>query len=475
MRVTTKLMSCMLTTMVIVAFVSAYLAIRSDRTRFEAQAKDEAERIANSIEADLARVLRESGVEEAVAMLRNRQVTGYDLRMRWVWFDQTGNDSFRPNVPRSELPELTPRRAVSIHVTDNTGDHLTTYWPLQMDDRMGGVEFSRSTEELQESHRITLWRTIILIVSLVSIGSLTMWIGGIVFVGAPLKRLIEKTRRMGDGDLTTPVHVASQDEMGELARSLNTLSAQLDSSLKQVANESQAKLDAMEQLQHADRLRTVGQLASGIAHELGTPLNVVTGRAELIGSGELSDEQVVKGAAAIQRESRRMTELIQRLLDFARRQPPQKIQTDVRKLVTDTADLLKPMARKQNVEIQVTHQCERCEAAVDPSQLQQVVTNLTMNAIQSMPDGGRVAIHTTNTDHEISIAIADQGVGIRDEDLDHLFEPFFTTKEPGHGTGLGLSIAHRIVEEHHGRIEVDSRTDIGTVFTISLPYEEPTG
>ena len=146
---------------------------------------------------------------------------------------------------------------------------------------------------------------------------------GIRFIGRPLRQLIEKTREIGQGDLTTPLPLSGSDELSELARKLNTMCVQLSASQNQVHEEAAARVEAVEQLRHADRLRTVGRLASGLAHELGTPLNVVAGRASLIHSGKLSATEITESSKTIRKEADRMTGILRQLLDFARRSPPQ--------------------------------------------------------------------------------------------------------------------------------------------------------
>src|SRR5208337_2658068 len=140
----------------------------------------------------------------------------------------------------------------------------------------------------------------------------------------PLDLLIAKARRIGGGDLTGPVHLRSRDELAELAENLNHMCAKLAESETRLRQETAARIMALEQLRHADRLKTVGRLASGIAHELGTPLNVVAGRAGLIGSGKLDSQQIVESAAAIKQEADKMTTIIRHLLDFARASTPRK-------------------------------------------------------------------------------------------------------------------------------------------------------
>jgi two-component system, NtrC family, sensor kinase len=248
---------------------------------------------------------------------------------------------------------------------------------------------------------------------------------------------------------------------------------------QRIRSEAAERLAAMEQLRHADRLKTVGRLAAGIAHELGTPLNVVSGRAGLIASGKLSDEEIQQSAWTIKAEAERITGIIRQLLDFARRRSPQRVQIDLRDVARQTTQLLEPLALKRGVTLTVQGNGHAVTACADFAQIQQVVTNLVMNAIQAMGNGGQVCVRMGNqtrgaeTDAAPSnhafLCVEDQGTGITPEDLEHIFEPFFTTKHVGEGTGLGLSIAEGIIREHGGWMEVDSRPGEGSRFTVFLP------
>jgi signal transduction histidine kinase len=312
-------------------------------------------------------------------------------------------------------------------------------------------------------------------------GVLVCWLVGVRWVGRPLERLIEKTHRVGRGDFSTPLDLKGHDELSQLAAALNQMCRQLEDQQQRIRSETTERLAAMEQLRHADRLKTVGRLAAGIAHELGTPLNVVSGRAGLIASGKLSDEEIQQSARTIKAEADRITGIIRQLLDFARRRSPQRNQIDLRDVARQTTQLLEPLALKRDVTLTVEGNGQPVTAYADFAQIQQVVTNLVMNAIQAMDSGGQVWVRMGNQTRSEEpdgtpsnyafLSVEDQGMGIAPEDLEHIFEPFFTTKHVGEGTGLGLSIAEGIIREHRGWMEVDSRPGQGSRFTVFLPEQ----
>ena len=203
----------------------------------------------------------------------------------------------------------------------------------------------------------------------------------------------------------------------------------------------------------------------------------------MIAAGNLSQEDTKQSAQIIKTETDRITTIIRQLLDFARRSTPNRAAVDLCQLVTETTDLLAPLAEKRNVTIRNLAAQRTFPASVDAGQVQQVLTNLIVNAGEAMPDGGEVEIDVRREivrrpDGEqptegpyLVLSVKDQGMGISEEDRDQLFEPFFTTKDVGEGTGLGLSIAYGIVQEHGGWIDVQSQRGKGSCFTVYLPAE----
>jgi signal transduction histidine kinase len=247
-----------------------------------------------------------------------------------------------------------------------------------------------------------------------------------------------------------------------------------------VAEETASRIAAVDQLRHADRLTTVGKLASGLAHELGTPLNVIEARADMIASGETSLEESRDYARVIRDATERMTRLIRRLLDFARPRLATPALHPVFELVLKTVEMLAPLAARKQVSLLASEQTPGIRAYVDPDQLQQVLTNLAVNAVQAMDRPGNVELSVSTArarppaDHGgpeaefVRIDVRDTGVGIPAEHVAHVFEPFFTTKDVGSGTGLGLAVAYGIVRDHGGWIEVETQLGQGSLFRVFL-------
>jgi two-component system NtrC family sensor kinase len=250
---------------------------------------------------------------------------------------------------------------------------------------------------------------------------------------------------------------------------------------ERLSDESAAREQATEQLRHADRLTTVGKLASGLAHELGTPLNVVQGRAKLIADHEVEGQEVEDSARIVVEQAERMTALIRQLLDFARPRPLHKAPVNVATLAGRVCQLVATIARTANVTLDPPAADETLRIAADDGQLTQVLTNLVVNGIQATPPGGTVAITArvvaqapppyVGSDEEswMAIEVRDTGTGLDEATRARVFEPFYTTKEIGEGTGLGLSVSWGLVREHGGWIDVVSTPGNGSTFTVYLP------
>jgi signal transduction histidine kinase len=236
------------------------------------------------------------------------------------------------------------------------------------------------------------------------------------------------------------------------------------------------------QLRQAERLGVVGKLAAGIAHELATPLNVIVGHAELLESDRLDVQRVHAASAIILAQSAKMTVIIRGLLDFARRGATDRSAIDLAAVARDAAVLLRPTARKKDVEIEVDVENEG-DVVVrgNRTEIEQVVVNLMMNGIQAMPAGGTLHVRAHHRPDKSGspppsstacLEVEDEGVGILPEILPQIFDPFFTTKDVGEGTGLGLSVSYGIVSDHGGRIQVSSALGSGTRFSVYLPLAE---
>jgi PAS domain S-box-containing protein len=223
-----------------------------------------------------------------------------------------------------------------------------------------------------------------------------------------------------------------------------------------------------EQLRKTERIAELGTLASGMAHEIGTPMNVILGRAEYL-MDRVTEEPVKKGLQTIITQVERITRVMNQLLSFARRKAPERRELDLRGVVEDGMEMFQERLARNQIQVEITL-ADNCPMTLaDQDQMSQVFINLVMNAVHAMPDGGTLRIGLAPEKQMVKLTVADTGHGIPRDVVKKVFEPFFTTKEFGKGTGLGLTVVKGIIEEHQGSIAVESEEGKGTTFTILLP------
>jgi len=237
----------------------------------------------------------------------------------------------------------------------------------------------------------------------------------------------------------------------------------------------QDKLKLHNQLLHADRLATIGMLAAGVAHELNEPLGNILGFAQLAKKCPGVPASAEQDIAKIEAASLHAREIIRKLLVFARQAPPEKTQVNLNQVVEDGLYFFEARCAKEGIEIVRLLSPDLPEITADPAQLNQLLVNLLVNALQSMPGAGKITVQTRFCDHNVCLIVEDTGTGMSKEVLDKIFVPFFTTKDVGHGTGLGLPVVYGIVTAHNGSINVKSEPGCGTRFEIQLPVAEPQG
>jgi len=487
MKIALKIVVICLIAMMLITALSSFLIARREIERAKEDQQEETSRVAELISESVDLAYQSEGQRGIIKAIKTQTVQSGQLRYRWVWFDVSVNDPNHPVAPVESLQKVLTGDMDSVVFSNNGRKDLHTYSLLDVNDengktRKGAIEVSGSLETAEQE----AWQTIR--TGLAAIGAMAVFCIGIVswvgvrMIGSPLKKLVRQTQKIGDGDYESTEEIQTNDEFGQLSTALNAMAKKISGQQELLASEAAANLETLEQLRHADRLKTVGRLAAGIAHEIGTPLNVVSGRAGLIRSGKLSQQELEESADAIQFESNRIAGIVQQLMDFARHNPPKRTATDLRVVVERTIELLRTLASKNNHSIEFTSVGDPpFTAFIDESQIQQVLTNLIVNATQAMPDGGKVELQIANKNRDldgvsvecVEVLIVDQGGGIEESMRDNIFEPFFTTKEIGQGTGLGLSIAHGIVEEHAGTIEFESQLGVGTTFRLLLPKTKP--
>jgi two-component system NtrC family sensor kinase len=284
----------------------------------------------------------------------------------------------------------------------------------------------------------------------------------------PIKRLVFASDQWAKGDLEFRVETTRKDEIAELTETFNLMA----SSLKE--RDDKLKEHTSQQIMKSERLATLGQLAAGVAHEINNPLGAVLMYTHLA-LEDLDEKDVLREnlkKAAV--EASRCKDIVKGLLDFARQTEPKVEEADVNETIEQTLAVVENQALFQNVKITKVICPSLPKVMMDVGQMQQVFTNIVLNAAEAMEGEGGLTVATRMApDNEyIEIEFADTGCGIPLENREKVFEPFFTTKEVGHGTGLGLAVSHGVITRHKGTIELKSELGKGTSFIIRLPLKQ---
>ena len=464
MKLALKVAAGLMLVMTVVLAAYGVIRIRRETVLFEYDMRRDHRHVATTLSLVMGELWHTEGAARALGLLRRVDRLKDHIHIRWIPGQQ----------------------AISRQVVVSGGGEskLSTTELVRVAGRqVGAVELQESLVEPRRYIATTVIRTVIVVLVLVVSGAALAVGLGYLLVGRPVQLLVSKARRVGAGDFGGELKLGRRDELGELGREMETMSKRLAAATRRVAEETGARIVALEQLRHADRLRVVGQLAAGVAHELGSPLCVVAGRAQLIAGGELEQEDVRSSATIINAQAERMADIVRQLLNFARRQPADWLSCDLWEMAAEAAKLLQTEARRQGVELRPVKSPAPVTVDADAGQIQQVLTNLLVNALQAMPGGGEVAL-TVETRHPerpgeedrewAVVSVADRGVGMEHHVRDRVFEPFFTTKDVGMGTGLGLSVSHSIVAEHGGWIAVESAPGRGSCFSVHLPLATTT-
>lgn len=345
------------------------------------------------------------------------------------------------------------------------------------------LEVSRSTSGLEEKERSDTWRAVTLV--LLVVAAVIAAVGALArtLVSVPITSLLRGIDEVAKGDLSHALLSQRDDEIGAIATRFNEMTFSLRESRAETERQNHAKLELEQRLGQTEKLATIGQLAAEIAHEVGTPLNVISVRAKATAKRASEPEVVTKNAEIIAEQTARITRIIQRLLDFARRKvgAPGRERVNLNELSLTTMELLSSQLSAGRVKTKLVRAEGLPPVEGDADRLQQVLINLLLNAQQAMPEGGSLTLETSVISRTrpgltdgppqrfVQLEIADTGSGIPLEIRDKIFDPFFTTKKGSGGTGLGLAVCSGIVKEHDGWIDVADGPSGGTVFHVFLP------
>jgi two-component system NtrC family sensor kinase len=346
--------------------------------------------------------------------------------------------------------------------------YITAYAPIRdVENRIIGILYVGLLEEPFVHPQRVAVNVFLLLIALMTIVILLLLLLMTNVVLKPITQIIAMSRKVIGGDLSARVGIHPAGEMGDLCQAIDQMAHAVEE------REQQLKIATSRQIGQSAKLASIGRLAAGIAHEINNPLTGVLTFAHLLRQKPTMDEQSKEDIDVIVRETTRVREIVQGLLNFARESPPQKQSLDINEVLGQTMTLVQSQKEFHKIKVEEKFADGLPYILGDKNQLQQVFLNLSLNACEAMEKGGTLSITTSAKDRNLIIAFHDTGCGIKEEYMERIFDPFFTTKPVGKGTGLGLSVSYGIIEQHGGSIEVESEEGKGSTFTITLPVESP--
>lgn len=392
-----------------------------------------------------------------------------------------------PRLDETTRKSVARREPVSLLVETESGQILRYVQPFRWPGgRTAAIEVQQTLRQMEREFRRAvresiLSRLVVLVLFVLSVVILTRW-----SIARPIRALMAGAQAVGRGDLNQRIELARRDEIGQLAEEFNRMATNLQAAHDELLQQAEERLRLEGEVQQAQKLAAVGMLAAQVAHEIGTPLNVISGRTEVLAGVISPGHTGYRHLEVILRQTERISRIIRALLDYTRPRRPDLHSERLGPILGRVADLLAERGRRRGVGIALNVPPDLPLVLGDPDQLQQLFINLLLNALDASPPGetvrvtigsdpilpgeGRVGITRGKVAAKyLAIHVLDAGRGLSEEQLDHVFEPFFSTKTQGLGTGLGLPIAEEIVRAHRGEIEMLSIPGRGTEVIVRLP------
>jgi signal transduction histidine kinase len=500
MRIATKLTILLLLSVSVVLAGFGYLRMQQERDRLVEEVQQEAVVLTNAVRLAVEHVSRDKRPEDVQELLTEivRSPSPVDrIRIYNSRSEETGNASAdaaaEVAIPRADVERTISQRVATLRYVDSA-PRPVVYALVPLTSPGGGIvgalavvqattRIERQVREVAQELAIRL--------SLLSLTIfLVIWLTVRVSIRRPLRALVRASLALGRGQLTQRITLRRRDEIGQLASAFNRMAGELQVARERSHTEAEGRLDAERQLQQAQKLAALGRLASEVAHEIGTPLSIISGRTEVIQKKLSPDHPLARDAATVLRQVERISGILRQLLDYARPRRPTPNPLQVEPMFSRVVELLDPLANRRQVRLLAQVPGGLAPILADADQLQQVLLNLVTNALDATPAGGQVRLTAADDDPGpmppaaesrarisrgrtpqpcVTLQVDDTGCGIPPERLEKIFEPFFSTKERGGGTGLGMAIVEDIVRAHGAAIEIESAGGRGTTVWLRWP------
>lgn len=364
-------------------------------------------------------------------------------------------------------------------IEDDKIEYFSVLSPIINDagELQGAVEVLLSLDQINHSLTGIVRKFVAFILLTAALLGVLIYIICRLSISLPITRLKDASEKLGHGNLGLRIQKSGVRELDDLIEQFNRMAKNIERQNQKKEKLFDEKIILERRLRHADKLASIGQLASGLAHEIGTPLNVISGRAEHLLTKLKDDHPGVENLQNIIRQSERITKTMQQMLAFSRKPEAQFSEVDLKKTTKEAFSLCQLKKRKGHSQVNLELDLNIPTIQADEDSLRQLFVNLMLNSFYAMPEGGDIKITSDFNalgSSEVLIIYEDNGCGIPSEQKSRVFDPFYTTKDVGEGTGLGLFMVANIVQEHQGQIELDNAFKSGARFVIQLPQTPTT-
>lgn len=490
MRIGTKLTLALSIPVVLLIAGFGYLDIRRSAERYREELRSEGRTITRTVQLAMQDALRDRQLKDVQHLVD--EVTGFERVFGLRLFDPAGHmtyqsaslvsQSFRGGDALRQV--LVTRKPLETRRTINGEWVVTFIAPLEAPDGTlyGAVQLLQLESFVKEDARASRNAIVALTVGIILVSSLTLFIVTHYVIARPLRGLVENIRALQLGGRSRRLPVQGGDELAGVAEEFNVMVDRLESAHASLLAEQRERRQAELGFRNAERLAALGQLAAGLAHEIGTPLNVIGGRTDLLIRKQPQGDSLNRNLRIIAEQINRIARIVREMLGFARISEPRLAPTAVGDVLRSVLEFVEQRLEQSGLRATVDIPPGLPTLRADADQLYEVFLNLVLNAADAMGRDGRLQVgaHAFTGAHPerpgtvgeyLVVEFLDDGEGIQPEHLGRVFDPFFTTKSVGRGSGLGLSVAYGIVQEHGGWIDVQSRPGAGTRVAVYLPRE----
>ena len=483
MKISTRLFLYISTLIILTSVGLGYISVRDERSQLMEGAREQARTLARTLAATF-KYYHMGGQHQRIGELihavmphgqdyNNMLLNIYDRQGKLMDFSfEHGTTKIVPHKTK-ELGDILAGSTEQL-IKDGSLEYFSVISPIinSAGELQGAVEVLLCLDKINKNLAGLVRKFIAFILLTASLLGMLIYFISRWNISMPIAKLKEASEKLGHGDLGLRIEKSGVRELDDLIEEFNRMAQNIERQNSKREQLFTEKINLERRLRHTDKLASIGQLASGLAHEIGTPLNVISGRAEHLLNKLAEDHPGAENLKNIIRQSERITKTMRQLLAFSRKPAAQFNEVDLEKIIHEAFSLCRLRQRKTHPQIKIELDLFENTLMADEDGIRQLFVNLMLNSFHAVQAGRTILVQSTRdrqNSKEIIITYEDNGPGISRDKKDRIFDPFFTTKDVGEGTGLGLFMVANIVQEHQGRIEIDNDFDKGARFIIHFP------